>query len=212
MRSEVRRLLELGLLSVESVGPSDIVRRCEDSPLIGPLLALADAAGRLPSAAPEASEKLLQELAAYGAPFARTDDRGGQPRALEDVLLDALVAASEDATILRVLPLVLSRHASSLDWPRLKDAAHRRKLKPQLGMLAELTADLTGRRELAELVKDLKDARLRRMRYFHKPRSRYEREAAAERTPPAVRQWGFLMNMGEDIFRETMEKHASLRD
>jgi hypothetical protein len=210
VRKEVLRLAGLGLVSVEAMGPCDLLRRRPGSPLFSALVSLVRAAGTLGSDPGRSPMRLRQELAAHGAPLVTpAPAEGFAPRPLEAVLLDALEAAHSDATLLRVLPLVLARNAAKLDWAVLKQGARRRKLKAELGMLADLTGDLTGDHGFAKEVRELKDARHRRPRFYLEPRSRYERAAARQRTPPAARRWGFLMNMGEDAFREAMRKHGA---
>lgn len=203
---EVRKLLNLGLVTVEAVGGADLVRPNLKHPAAPHLRGLL----RIP-AAPEAEEaqgqQLRESLAALGAPLA-----GARPRGhlgLEAALLAGLEAARSDGTLLRVLPVVLGRNLEQLDWPTLREGARSRKLKSELGLLVELTAELLGRRELRRQVADLHDRRRRVPRYLPLARSDFERRLARERSPAVARRWGFLMNLSVESFRSTFERHRA---
>ncbi len=179
LRREVPGLVSLGVLRVVRHGNADVLE-----------------------AGPDAR---LNE--ALGAPLAVEPAK--RPRAAEKVLVDAVALAREDATVLRTLPVVFERLGSHLDWTRLRNAARASGVGAELGMVASLTAGLTGRPELAAEVDELQDRRRTRVRLFHSGRhSRRERTLAERRTPEAVRRWGFLMNMDEDAFRSILERRA----
>jgi hypothetical protein len=129
--------------------------------------------------------------------------------ALEEALLEGLAASEHDATLLRVLPIVLARHGHQLDWSALTEGARRRKLNAPLGMLIELTASLAGHSEWVERLEDLKDRRVKRMRFFPAVKSSFEAELARQRSPEVARRWGLWMNVSEQSFRSTLELHPA---
>jgi hypothetical protein len=63
----------------------------------------------------------------------------------EAAVVEALAESRRDATLLRVLPAVLLKNEADFDWDALLDLARRRKLKDELGMMLELTAEASGR-------------------------------------------------------------------
>ncbi len=201
---EARNLARTGLVKVESVGASDLVRGNADHPAAKPLVELLRIAEMAPGMT--ADETGVKEtLAAYGAPLLAYKPHRHMP--LEKAMVKALRLAKHEASLLKVLPVVVARNAQSLNWVALKENAKRAKLKAELGMLVELTADLAGRPDLKEKVRDLEDRRRTVEAFFYEPRSKYERELARTATPAAARKWGFLMNLGEDTLRSTMVKH-----
>jgi len=151
-------------------------------------------------------DKLRQALVAYGAPLAGVSPKEVLP--LEDALLAGLAAAHQDATLLRVLPVVLAKNTHRINWVNLKDRARRRRLKAELGFVTELTSKLAGRPELAAKVQDLLDRRRRVKMFFHEPRSDFERHLAKKNSPRLAKKWGFFLNMGEDAFLSTLRRHV----
>jgi hypothetical protein len=65
---------------------------------------------------------------------------GEEPKpsfSLAETLLRGLKAARDDATVLRVLPVVVAKHARDLDWTDLTERARRMNLRAELGMLLD---------------------------------------------------------------------------
>lgn len=205
---EVKNLARTGLIKIESVGASDLVRANATHPAAKPLAKLLRVPNMVPGATAEETG-VKETLAAYGAPLLSYKPHRHMP--LEKAMVKALRLAKHEASLLKVLPVVLARNAQSLNWVALKENARRAKLKAELGMLVELTADLAGRPHLKEKVRDLADRRRKVESFFYQPRSKYERELARTATPAAARKWGFLMNLGEDTLRSTMVKHLAQR-
>jgi hypothetical protein len=206
--AEVRNLSRAGLLRVESVGPSDLVRSNPDHPATKPLvdfLRAVHALAREPSR-PADEVEVKESLVAFGAPLLAY--KGSEHFTLEETLLRGLRAAKEDPSLLRVLPLVLLKNASAVKWVVLKESARRAKLKAELGMLVELTADAAGQPDLKKNVKELADRRRKGSRFFNEPRSRYERQLTESVTPRAARKWGFRLNLTEDSLRSVLQKHG----
>ena len=131
---------------------------------------------------------------------------------LEEVLAEGLALSHRDATVARVLPLVLWRHWDRLDHGRLVRAATRRNERQSLGFFLELTGRLGGDPRLASLSESLRDRRRSRARPFFAGRQgRMALALARKKTPPLARQWGYLMNMGMDSFASAFAKHGSDR-
>jgi len=201
---EVKNLVKTGLVKVESVGASDLVRANPKHPAAKPLTDLLRVSEMVPKAADKETE-VKETLAAYGAPLLAYKACRHMP--LEKAMVKALRLAKHDATLLKVLPVVVAKNAQGLNWAALKENAKRAKLKAELGMVVELTADVARKPELKEKVRDLEDRRRSVDSFFYEPRSKYELELAQSATPAAARKWHFLMNLGEDTLRSTMVKH-----
>jgi DNA-binding transcriptional ArsR family regulator len=201
---EVRNLLRVGLVTVEAVGGADLVRpdlRHPAAPHIQGLLHIP----ALPATQEARDQQVRESLAALGAPLA--GQRPQEHLGLEDTLLAGLEAARSDGTLLRVLPVVLSKNLGRIDWRVVKEGARSRKLKAELGLLVDLTADLLDKPELRQRVADLHDRRRRVPRFYPAVRSDFERRLAKERSPAVARRWGFLMNMSVESFRSSLERH-----
>lgn len=201
---EVAHLLKTGLVTVETVGGSDVVRANTAHPAARHVKALLLTPGVLPAS--ETNEHQTREsLAAWGAPLMGVT--AARHFSLEESLLRGLTEARHNGTVLRVLPTVLARNLQSVDWSTLREDARRRKLKAELGWLIELTAELLGRPELKAAAAQLHDKRRRAHRFFPEVKGRLEAEIAKRRAPELAQRWGFWMNMSTDTFRSTLEKH-----
>ena len=203
---EVKNLEKVGLVKVESEGAADRVRGNAEHPAAEPLLELLDTA-RSEASKPRAHQDVEESLTYYGAPLL-----GRKPHkhfTLEETLLRALGAAKRNPTLLKVLPVVLAKNERAVDWNAIKEGARRKRLKAELGMLVDLTADLANRHWLSDRVKDLRDRRRKVTSLFHEPRSKHERKLAEAVTPAAARKWNFLMNLSEETFRSLLRKHVA---
>jgi hypothetical protein len=113
---------------------------------------------------------------------------------LPETILRGLKAARNDATILRVLPVVIAKHAKELDWTDLAERAERARrmnLRAELGMLLDLTAEVADIPDLKARAEGLRDARRKRLRYYPFVEGTFERQLAARRSPGAARRWHF---------------------
>jgi hypothetical protein len=200
---EVKNLANAGLLELESVGASDLVRANTRHPAAKPLAELLRVAAKPPPSPRDQEAK--ETLVACGAPLLAY--QGKRHMALEAALVEGLRAAKRDATLLKVLPVVVAKNAAQLDWAVLKENAKRAKLKAELGMLVEMTADFANKPDLKEKVQELRDRRRKVASFFSHAPNKYERELAKTATPRAARRWYFLMNLSEDSFRSTLVKH-----
>jgi hypothetical protein len=202
---EVQRLEEADLVEVHAHGPAYVVRPNARSAPVQALAQLVRSAAETPSAG-ALERSVRRSLAAYGAPLL-----GEEPRpafSLSETLLRGLRAARSDATVLRVLPVVLAKHAKNLDWADLMERARRMNLRAELGMLLDLTAKVASLPDLRAHAAELSDARRKRPRYFPHVEGAFEKQLAARRTPEAATRWHFVMNMTEDSFREMVRKHV----
>jgi hypothetical protein len=202
--NEVRHLLPTGLVQVEVIGGADVVRANTEHVSALHLRGLL----QTPSTPePNSSEarKIRESLAGWGAPLANVRPKRHYP--LTETLLRGLQESRQDGTVLRILPSVLSQHLDEIDWPGLREGARGRKLKAELGLLVDLTAELLGRVELKNEVDSLHDRRRTLMRFLPAVKSKYEAELAKRRSPDVAQRWGFWMNMQLATFRSLIQKH-----
>lgn len=165
---------------------------------------------RLPlSGETEEPHPLIEALAHYGAPLWSR----GTPTALEleDVIAEGLVLARSHPSVLRVLPIVLYRNRSRVRWRRLRARADRCG-EASLGMLLDLTAELTGITLFRRWAAELRGEHLRPEPpipfFVNGPRGARYRELAEQRTPDIVRRWGFLMATPLEDFRAALRRHC----
>jgi len=204
--NEVHHLRATDLVRVESVGGADVVSANEAHPAAVHLRALLQMSAA-PAADAKVSRHVRESLAAWGAPLAGVTRR--RRFALEETLLRALDEARHDGTVLRVLPVVVARNLESIGWVELKEDARRKKLQQELGFLVDLTGVMLGRENVSARVRDLHDRRRHKMRFFPEPKNRFEEELAKKRSPRVAERWGFWMNMSEESFRSTLDRHRA---
>jgi hypothetical protein len=205
---EVTHLARTGLVTVRSLGGADLVRANREHPAVMPLKQLLSLDFTFADER-DVRAFVRDALSAWGAPLDGQRRRGRNTPSLPETLLSALEVARHDGTVLRVLPVVLAKNLHHVDWVVLLESARHRKLKAELGMLVELTADLLNQPELKSRVSSLKDRRRHKKRFFPEPRNRFEVELAKRQTPRAAARWGFMMNMTEEAFRTTLERHRA---
>ncbi len=209
MTVEVRKLENSGVVSVEAVGPAYVVRPVTNSPVVKALQALLKAVQARPRSSDASAKAVRASLSAFGAPLA--DAPATVPLSLTETVLRGLALARDDATVFRALPAVVATNARFFDWAALKDRARHMRLKAELGMLLDLTADVTGDQTLHDQAKGLWDGRRKRLEYFPSVGNTFEERLADRRTPAAAARWGFRMNMPEEVFRSVLTKHAQVR-
>jgi hypothetical protein len=156
------------------------------------------------------ADRVRSRLRALGAPLGAAPLADSQPP--EQVLAASLSLAHEDATVARVLPLVLWLNRDRMDYEDLVDQATRRNERQALGYFLELAGCLGKDARLVTAAKPLRDRRRTRPRlFFSKAHGRLALEATRRNTPPMARRWGYLMNMGLDSFAAMFAKHAANR-
>jgi hypothetical protein len=142
---EVKRLESAGLVRREAFGASDVVSASFEHPVAKPLAEMLGVTQAVDWNRPDDS-RVRESLAAYGAPLAAYQGRAHA--SLETTVVQALGFAKQDASLLKVLPLVVLKNVAKMNWGVLKEEARRAKLKAELGMLVELVADVAERPEL----------------------------------------------------------------
>ena len=206
---ELDAMRAAGLACVERRGGELVYRAETGHHHAGLLRQLATADGD-----PETKSRLQHDervrawLATVGAPLSSAEAKGAVPP-VEEVVAEALSLAHRDATVARVLPLVLWRQRSQLDFARLLSAATRRDERQALGYFLELAGRLGNEPRLVEVAASLRDKRRKRVRMFfagpHGPRAL---TATRRNTPKEAQKWGYLMNMRRESFRSTFDKFA----
>jgi hypothetical protein len=147
-------------------------------------------------------------LAAAGAPLGVPRPKTPPPN-LEEGVAEALVLSHRDATVARVLPLVLWRQRDRLDMERLVSEASHRDERSTLGYFLELAGQLGGDSALVHAARRLHDRRRTKVRpFFVGPLGPHAAAAARRNTPKEALRWGYVMNMGLDSFRTIFEKFA----
>lgn len=147
--------------------------------------------------------EVVEALAKYGAPLWSS----GRPTqlSLEETVATALTLARRHPSLLRVLPVVLYKNRSRLSWSSLRE---RTTDLPALGMLLDLTAELTGVEMFSTWARELDDT-VRPgpgVPFFERGGSRRYRELARQHTPELVRRWGYQMATPMDDFHAAMRR------
>jgi hypothetical protein len=199
-----------GLARAERAGAELVYRANPDYREAGPVRRLlGEEMASSASSLVADSEEVRGWLAAAGAPLLVSRRSRGRRPPLEEVLAGSLVLSHEDATVARVLPLVLWRHRDRLDHDRLVRDATRRNERQALGFFLELTGLLAGDPRLASLAEPLRDRRRTRPRpFFARAQGRMALALARKRTPALARKWGYLMNMDLESFASAFGKHG----
>ncbi len=122
-------------------------------------------------------------------------------------MLLGVAGVRRDPGFLRVLPVVVARHAAHLNFERLRSLAVARGLRAELGMVLDLTADVAGLPELRRQAAPLEDGRRRRDRFLPDSMGDREQELARRRSPAAARRWHFLVNVTEESLKDVVRKH-----
>lgn len=125
---------------------------------------------------------------------------------LEEAVVRSLRVLRRNPTVLLSLPVVLVRNERALDGGELLAKAKELGLEAKLGMVLDLTGELSGRRRFRTLAKRLTVPQVA-LRYLTDDQSSFARRAADESTPPVVARWGFRMNMPEASFWQFLAKH-----
>jgi hypothetical protein len=147
-------------------------------------------------------------LHGVGAPLGGPPVRGRMPP-LEQVFAAALGVAHRDATVARVLPLLLWQRRQDLDLEELVRVATRRNERHALGYFLELAGRLGEDKQLLHVANRLRDRRRSRARlFFDRPHGPLALAAVRRNTPALARKWGYLMNMNLDSFASFFAKHA----
>jgi hypothetical protein len=147
-------------------------------------------------------------LATAGAPLSSPKPRKPSPP-LEVIVAEALSLSHRDATVARVLPLVLWRQRERMDLDRLVQESLRRDERSALGYFLELAGRFGGDAHLVRYARALKDRRRTGSRpFFTGPQGPHAAAIARRNTPKEALRWGYVMNMGLDSFKAMFDKFA----
>ncbi len=154
-------------------------------------------------------DEVYGALVAWGAALVHAGHPAPEPSKPEELLTRATRLADHDATVLRTLALLVARHAEALSVELLQRAAAHEQQEAEIGMLLALTGSLIGDERLRQSAELFAHARKPAPQlFFQTSSSDREYRLAQLRTPRVVREWGFLMNMPEDVFRTLLDKYC----
>jgi len=208
---ELYKMRVAGLASCERVGRRLVYRASHAHPRASLVRGLVDEdRGDEAAKTSPQDDQVRGWLRALGAPIGAAESGGRMP-GVEEIVAAGVALAHRDATVARVLPIVLWTQRGRLDYGRLAREATRRHERHALGFFLELTGELGGEPALRR-AQPLRDRRRRRARpFFERPHGRLELTLTREKTPRLARRWGYLMNMGYDSFATAFAKHADPR-
>jgi hypothetical protein len=198
---EVEGLERAGLVRVEVVGTAHVLRPNESHPSTGPLRALL-ASARSGAKASIDSPAVRAALAALGAPLPEAPARPAPDPS--STLVAALGLVCRDAEVLRVLPALVARRASDLDWVRVAELARAAKRKAELGLVLDLAACLAAVPWLRDVATPLHDGRRRVLRFVPEAAADAERALASRHPQGVAERWGFRLNLREEDFRAAL--------
>jgi hypothetical protein len=208
---ELQAMLAAGLARSRRAGTAVLYSANPGSSHAGLVRRLVDgthAAGSEVPPGPDA-ERVRAWLSEAGAPLLVSRPTAGPVPPLEEVVAEGLALAHRDATVARVLPLVLWRRRGVLDPDGLVREASRRNEGQALGFFLDLAGRLGGDARLTALARRLRDRRRTRVRaFFARPQGRRAQALARARTPALARRWGYLMNMDLASFASPFRKHG----
>lgn len=206
---ELEAMRAAGLARAERSGTVVVYRAESAHPQAGLLGELAKAPGGVQTRdRTDHDDDVRGWLAAAGAPLGSPRPKRPAPP-LEEALAEALALSHRDATVARVLPLVLWRQRGRLNLDRLVQQASRRDERPALGYFLELAGQFGGDVRLVRAARALRDRRRTGTRpFFTGPQGRHAAEVARRNTPKEALRWGYVMNMGLDSFKTMFDKFA----
>jgi hypothetical protein len=198
----------LGLAVVERRAGADVYRANDQHPQAAHLRALLASPSVAPQSEPLDRTVRLQ-LRELGAPLAVSGEAAPAAHP-EDVLAQGLRLAHRDPSVAKTLPVCLWLNRDKLDPRRLRKSAQAVGEKQTLGFFLELTSALSGDKRFVDWTEHLRDHRVHRLRdFFDMTGSRDWKALAEKNTPPAARNWNFLMNMDEETFRSHFRKFVN---
>lgn len=206
---ELEAMRGAGLAQAERSGTELVYRAESGHPQAGLLRQLAKApVGVQAHDRGDHDDDVRGWLTAAGAPLGSPRPRRRSPP-LEEALVEALTLSHRDATVARVLPLVLWRQRERLNLDRLVLQASRRDERPALGYFLELAGQFGGDAHLVRAARALRDRRRTGTRpFFTGPQGRHAAAVARRNTPKEALRWGYVMNMGLDSFKAMFDKFA----
>lgn len=204
---ELEAMRSAGLARAERRGTELVYRAETEHPHAGLLRQLAKApAGVQARGNDDHDDDVRGWLAAAGAPLGSPGHKRPSP-SLEEALGGGLALSHRDATVARVLPLVLWRQRGRLNLDRLVREASRRDERATLGCFLELAGRFGGDADLVRAALALRDRRRTGTRpFFTGPQGPHAAAVARRNTPKEALRWGYVMNMGLDSFKAIFDK------
>jgi hypothetical protein len=209
--AELEAMASEGLVTSVRKGKADVYSKNSKYYGRAILLALLEKPKFSPNPAKNLSDLDVQlNLVKFGAPLgvggiANVDLR------LEETLVETLLLARRDATVTRVLPVVIAMHKDKINFSRLEFLAREQKALSILGFFLDLTGSLAKCKKLHNEALKLKDLRRKKLENFFINRkvSRFEEILNEKHTPPIARSWLFLLNIGMDSFESLYRKNMN---
>ena len=154
-------------------------------------------------------DKRYRSLTELGAPLVEEnpEEKG---KVLEDLLCQKVAQSKNDATLLRVLPLVLLKTVNQLNLELLLAYSRKHKVTREMGFLLDLTSYLSDSNQFKKWSKRFKDRRRQKgVFYFHRDRDAgpYKQALLDDRTPKLARKWHLKLNMDLASEQKFMEKY-----
>jgi len=162
----------------------------------------------------EEPKKHFQSLTELGAPLVGEKPEVTQ-KVLEELLCQRVKDSKENATLLRVLPLVLLKNQNKLNPHLLLAYANKLGVKQEMGFLLELTNYLANSPPFKKWSKLFKDRRWQKDSfYFLRDHSAGPNKKALvkNRTPSLAKKWFLKLNMDLDSEMSFLKKHFQFID
>lgn len=128
----------------------------------------------------------------------------------EELLVRAVKLAKKNATLLRVLPLMLKKMGDELNLYQLVYWGKRYGVNRELGFLLDLTAEITKNKKFSKLARQFKDKRWSKPEYFFNSDnnlSGFQAKLTEKNTPELAKKWYLKLNMGLDSFQTLYAKY-----
>ena len=203
--NELRAMGKEGLAMSVKKGRSVIFKKNQAYPHADLLHRILDAEGLKRSNVESGKDvtwaDIKLNLVKFGAPLG-VNGESNVDLTLEESINLGLNLAREDASVARVLPVVLAKNEKHINFARMIFLARKSRLEKTLGFFLELTAKLSGRARLKKESEKLYDLRYKKFEYFflNQNMGRFTMLLTEKNTPNLARKWRFRMNMGIDSF------------
>jgi hypothetical protein len=208
---EMRAMQRAGLATSRRAGGMKIYQADGSFPHAALLRALLSARRRNRPPRPGKEDRVTRAwLSELGAPLAsRVPSSRMKHPGVEKVIAAGAALAHLDASVARALPVCIWRNRHRIDPGKLKVEARHAGETQAVGFFLDLTAELSGDREMRTWARRMRDRRIRRTSdFFRSTGSNYGRRLAEANSPPIARRWHFIMNMGMDSLESMFRRHV----
>ena len=204
---ELKAMERRGLAHSERVGRQLVYEARWSHPMAAVLKALLTQSTLAVRGDADDDARPMAALRALGAPLGGGGSSSGG-LGLEEAVVRGFQLARRNASVARVMPVVLWVQRQNVDFPRLVQMSTRVGMRRVLGFYLDLTGLLSGDAVLRSLADDLVDRRVRRRERFFTHAASGLATARLERknTPRVARKWHYSMNMGLDNFESHFKK------